>query len=83
MSSLIHMITNIEALTVTQKSKNNKQLLNVGEYIAWIADGQNTGDKYVARFYSSVQKPILKKHVFSSPKSIRKHGTILFKNCEI
>lgn len=52
------LITNEEALAVLKNSGNNRQLLNDGEKIIWIADDQNTGDKYAALFYSSDQTPI-------------------------
>ena len=52
------LLTNEEVFAVLQKSKNNRQLFNDGEKIAWIADDQDTGDKYVALFYSSDQRPI-------------------------
>ncbi|MCI0550378.1 MAG: NPCBM/NEW2 domain-containing protein [Anaerolineae bacterium] len=37
-------------------------LFNDGERIAWTADGLNSGDKYVALFYASEQKPIIEKN---------------------
>ena len=52
------LITNEEALAVLQKSTNNRQFFNDGEKIIWVADDSETGDKYVALFYSSDQKPI-------------------------
>ena len=52
------LITNAEALTVLQKSENNRLLFNDGEQIAWIADDAASDDKYVAFFFSSDQKPI-------------------------
>jgi alpha-galactosidase len=63
-----NLITNDEALAVLQKSRNNKQLLNDGERIIWTADGDDAGEKYVALFYSSDQKPIVVKNALSSTK---------------
>jgi alpha-galactosidase len=63
-----NLITNDEALAVLQRSKNNKLLKNDGERIIWIADDQDSGDKYAALFYSSDQKPILEKKALYSSK---------------
>jgi len=52
------LMTNKEALAVLQKSKNNRRLLNDGERIVWIADDKDSGDKYIALFYTSDQTPI-------------------------
>ncbi|MEJ2054416.1 MAG: NPCBM/NEW2 domain-containing protein [Calditrichaceae bacterium] len=54
----LQLLTNDEALAVLQNSRNNRQLFNDGEKIAWIADNPLTGDKYLALFYSSDQMPI-------------------------
>jgi alpha-galactosidase len=53
------LMTNEEALAVLNKSTNNRLLFDDGERIAWTADDANSGDKYVALFYTSDQKPIL------------------------
>jgi alpha-galactosidase len=52
------LITNEEALAILQKSQNNRLLFNNGEKIAWMADNPETGDKYIALFYSPDQKPV-------------------------
>ena len=54
----LNLITNEEAIDVMNKSKNNKLLFDYGEKIAWVADDENSDDKYVALFYTSDQKPI-------------------------
>jgi alpha-galactosidase len=54
-----NLITNKEAISVLQRSINNRLLFNDGERIGWIADDSKTGNKYVALFYTSDQKPIL------------------------
>ena len=70
-----HLITNEEALAVFQNSRNNQQLFNDGEKIAWIADDPVTGDKYLALFYSSDQKPIQENlALFNSPLVTFKQG---------
>ena len=70
-----HLITNEEALAVFQNSRNNRQLFNDGEKIAWIADDPVTGDKYLALFYSSDQKPIQENlALFNSPLVTYKQG---------
>ena len=70
-----HLITNEEALAVFQNSRNNRQLFNDGEKIAWIADDPVTGDKYLALFYSSDQKPIQENlALFNSPLVTFKQG---------
>lgn len=52
------LITNDEALDVLKQSKNNKLLFHEGGKIAWTADDTRTGDKYLALFFASDQKPI-------------------------
>lgn len=64
------LITNKEALAVLQKSENNRLLFNDGEKIAWIADDHDTGDKYIALFYTSDQKPIQENLALYSSKLI-------------
>lgn len=44
------LITNPEVLQVNQMSVNNKELYNLEEQIAWVADDPLTGDKYLALF---------------------------------
>jgi len=52
-------MTNVEAMAVLNKSKNNRLLFHDGERIAWTADDMNSGNKYVALFYASDQRPIV------------------------
>lgn len=49
----LSLLTNKEVLAVNQQSKNNKQLFNDNDRIAWIADDPKTGDKYLALFYAA------------------------------
>jgi len=62
------LLTNQEALAVLQNSTNNRLLFNDGEKIAWAADAPDSGDKYVALFYSSDQKPVLEENAIYSSK---------------
>jgi len=55
----LNLITNEETLDVLKKSTNNKLLFDEGDKIAWMADEEGTGDKYVALFYDADRKPIL------------------------
>ena len=66
----LDLITNEEALAVSQKSKNNKLLFNDGERIAWIADDVQSGDKYVALFFTTDQKPIYEDSALWSSKLV-------------
>jgi alpha-galactosidase len=66
----LDLITNEEALAVSQKSKNNKLLFNDGERIAWIADDVHSGDKYVALFFTNDQKPIYENNALWSSKPV-------------
>ncbi|HLP16097.1 MAG TPA: NPCBM/NEW2 domain-containing protein, partial [Bacteroidota bacterium] len=52
------LITNEEALGVLQHSKNNRLVYHQGGKIAWIADDANSGDQYLALFFSSGQEPV-------------------------
>ena len=62
----LNLISNEEALSVLQRSRNNRLLVDDGERIAWMADDAGTSDKYVALFYVD-RKPILEsKAVWSS-----------------
>jgi alpha-galactosidase len=54
----LSLITNDEALSVLQRSRNNRLLFDNGEQIAWTADDSGSNDKYVALFYVD-RKPIL------------------------
>jgi alpha-galactosidase len=64
------LMTNEEALAVLNKSKNNRLLFDDGERIVWTADDVNSGDKYVALFYTSDQKPILESKALWNSKLI-------------
>ena len=66
----LNLITNEEALAVSNKSKNNKLLFNDGEKIIWTADDINSHEKYVALFYPSDQKPIIESKALWSSKLI-------------
>ncbi|MBN1406985.1 MAG: NPCBM/NEW2 domain-containing protein [Calditrichaceae bacterium] len=71
----LQLITNEEALAVLKNSQNNRQLLNDGERIVWIADDPETGDKYAALFYSSDQKPVQENlALYTSPLVAYKPG---------
>jgi len=66
----LNLITNEEALAVLNKSTKNRLLFHDGEKIAWTADDVNSGDKYVALFYTSEQKPILESKALWNSKLI-------------
>jgi len=66
----LSLITNEDALGVLEKGKNNELLFDDGERIAWAADAVNSGDKYVALFYTSDQKPILESKALWNSKLI-------------
>jgi alpha-galactosidase len=71
----LELITNEETLAVLQRSENNRQLVNDGEKIVWIADDPETGDKYAALFYSSDQKPVQESlALYNSPLISHKSG---------
>jgi len=53
-----NLISNEEALSVLQRSRNNRLLFDDGERTAWVADDAGTSDKYVALFYVD-RKPIV------------------------
>lgn len=55
----LNLITNEEALAVLQRSKNNRLLFHDAMKIAWIADEENSHDKFLALFYTSDARPIL------------------------
>jgi hypothetical protein len=63
----LDLITNGEALSVLQKSRNNRLLFDNGDRIAWLADGVDSGSTYVALFNVD-RKPILKNKAIWSSK---------------
>ena len=46
----LELLTNDEVLKVNQYSTNNRQLMHEGNAYAWVADGEESGNKYVALF---------------------------------
>ena len=46
----ISLITNKEVLNVNQHSENNRQIFRENDLIAWSADDQANGDKFLALF---------------------------------
>ena len=65
-----NLITNEEVLAVLKESKNNRLLFDDGEKIAWAADDLQSGEKYVALFYTSDKKPIIEKNAVWNSKLI-------------
>lgn len=53
------LITNKDVMEVDQQRINQKQLFMENDLIAWTADDPKTGDKYVALFNASDQKPVV------------------------
>lgn len=54
----LSLLTNKEVIKVNQNSINNRQLFRNDDMIAWTADDPKTGDKYLALFNASDQKPV-------------------------
>lgn len=46
----LSLVTNKDVLYVNQHSKNGRQLFRGNDLVAWIADDQKTGDKFMALF---------------------------------
>ncbi len=46
----LSLMTNDEVIAVNQYSENNRQFYREGDFIAWVADDENTNDKYLALF---------------------------------
>jgi alpha-galactosidase len=55
----LSLITNKDVMYVNQQSINGKQLFRENDLIAWTADDQKTGDKYLALFNASDQLPVV------------------------
>jgi alpha-galactosidase len=66
----LNLITNEEALSVLQRSKNNKLLIKDENKIIWTADDLDSMDKYIAVFYPSGQKPIIENKALWNSKLI-------------
>ena len=54
----LSLITNRDVLEVNQHNANSRQLFRKNDLIAWTADDPKTGDKYLALFNASDQKPV-------------------------
>ncbi len=54
----LNLISNEEALSLLQRSRNNRLLIDDGERIVWVADDSASRDKYAALFYVD-RKPIV------------------------
>jgi alpha-galactosidase len=52
------LITNPDVLNVMKYSKNNRQLFNLNDKVAWSCDDTKSKDKYVALFYIADQKDV-------------------------
>ncbi len=46
----LSLLTNDEILAVNQRSTRNRQLFRTGDLVAWSADAEDSGDKYLAVF---------------------------------
>lgn len=46
----LSLFTNDEAIAVNQYSTHNRQLFRDGDLVAWVADDENSSDKYLAVF---------------------------------
>jgi hypothetical protein len=53
----LSLITNEEALYITKKSENNRQLYHTGDTVAWAADDSESGDVFLALFYPGSARP--------------------------
>jgi alpha-galactosidase len=70
----LDLISNEEALSVLQRSRNNSLLVDDRERIVWVADDAGTSDKYVALFHVE-RKPIVEsKSLWSSKLLTYKAG---------
>ena len=63
----LNLISNEEAVSVLQRSRNNRLLVDDGERIVWVADDSASSDKYVALFYDD-RKPIVESKALWSSK---------------
>jgi alpha-galactosidase len=57
----LSLLTNREALLVHGKSTGNKQIFNKNDRGAWLAGNPETGDKYLALFYTADRKMVDRK----------------------
>jgi hypothetical protein len=55
----LSLLTNKEVLNVLKYSRNNKELFNRGDLVAWVADDPKTGDKYLALFNAQDQQEMV------------------------
>ncbi|MGA9118812.1 MAG: NPCBM/NEW2 domain-containing protein [Bacteroidota bacterium] len=65
----LNLISNEEALSVLQKSRNNRLLVDDGERIIWVADDAGSSDTYVALFCVD-RRPIVESKAVWSSKSL-------------
>ena len=74
-SFTLSLLTNDEVLAVNQRSTHNRQLFRDGDRVAWVADDEDSGDKYLAVFNTgaaSATVPVtLSSLGYSGPVSIR------------
>ncbi len=70
----LNLISNEEALSVLQKSRNNRLLVDDGERIIWVADDAGSSDKYAALFYADRRPIVESKAVWSSKLLTYKAG---------
>ncbi|RYD42112.1 MAG: glycoside hydrolase family 27 protein, partial [Verrucomicrobiaceae bacterium] len=49
-ASTLSLLTNDEVIAVNQHSTHNRQLFRSGDRVAWVADAENSTDKYLAVF---------------------------------
>ncbi|MEO5913240.1 MAG: glycoside hydrolase family 27 protein [Luteolibacter sp.] len=49
-ASTLALLTNDEVIALNQHSTHNRQLFRSGDLIAWVADAENSPDKYLAVF---------------------------------
>ncbi len=49
-ASTLSLLTNAEVIAVNQYSRHNRQLFRSGDRVAWVADDENSNDKYLAVF---------------------------------
>lgn len=52
----LSLLTNKSVLDVLKYSRNNKELFNKNDLVAWVADDPKTGDKYLALFNAQDQQ---------------------------
>ena len=57
-AATLDLLTNPEVLAVNRHSRNNRQLSRRGDHVAWLADADDGGGKYLALFNLADGEPV-------------------------